>query len=310
MKPNILVIVDVPGWALERTADNVTRRLAHRYRFEKVCNRDAANRVAGGGFDLLYLAYWKQLIDAGLRIELPRPCISGIRSHFKWDGGRGLPPSPETIAVLQQYDALNVPSRILFDIFRDRHPALFHTPHGVDADLFRPRPPGPQISPAGELVLGWAGSRDNHPGKRGLDDFLQPALKGLAGVSLRTAAREDRWRSAAEMVEWYQGLDAYICCSRTEGGPHPLLEAAACGIPVISTRVGLAPELIEDGVNGLLVEREVAAIRAAIVRLRDQRGLRAEMGRNARRVIEESWTWDHQARHYIPFFERGLQRLR
>ncbi len=38
MKPRILVIVDVPGWALERTADNVMRRLAGRYDFRKAFN--------------------------------------------------------------------------------------------------------------------------------------------------------------------------------------------------------------------------------------------------------------------------------
>jgi glycosyltransferase involved in cell wall biosynthesis len=306
MKPKILVVVDVPGWSLERTADNVMARLKDRYRFAKAFNHEAAERIGRGDFDLLYLSYWKQFIDAGLLIEMPRPCISGIRSHFKWDGGCSLPPSREALAALRQFTALNVPSRNLFEIFKNRHPAVFYTPHGVDAELFRPLLSGHKSSPQGELVLGWAGSRSNHPGKRGLDDFLIPALEGLSGVKLSTAAREDRWRSAVEMVDWYRGLDAYICCSRTEGGPHPVLEASACGIPVISTRVGLVPELIETGLNGLLVEREVADIRGAIVQLRDDRELRVIMGKNARRVIEQGWTWDHQASHYIPFFDRAL----
>ncbi len=309
MKPKILAIVDVPGWALERTVDNVIARLGGHFRFEKAFNHEAADRLNRGDYDLLYLTYWKQFIDAGLLVSLPAPCVSGIRSHFKWDGGCGLPPSEETLATLNRFGALNVPSRMLYEIFRDHHPALFYTPHGVDADLFCPSPGGSQRSPQGQLVLGWAGSRSNHPGKRGLDDFLLPALEGLEGVTLRTAAREDNWRSAEEMVEWYRGLDAYICCSRTEGGPHPVLEASACGIPVISTRVGLVPELIEPGVNGILVEREIAAIRVAIVQLRGDRDLRVEMGRQARKTIEEGWTWDHQARHYIPFFEEGLSQV-
>lgn len=306
MKPKILVIVDVPGWALERTADNVMARLNDRYQFDKAFNHEATERIERGNFDLLYLTYWKQFIDADLQIELPRPCISGIRSHFKWDGGCSLPPSRKVLATLEQFTALNVPSRILFEIFQNRHPEVFHTPHGVDAELFSPLLSGPKASPRGKLVLGWAGSRSNHPGKRGLDDFLMPALEGLRGVSLCTAAREDRWRSAQEMVDWYRGLDAYICCSRTEGGPHPVLEASACGIPVISTRVGLVPELIETGVNGLIVEREVVAIRGAIAQLRDDRELRVDMGKSARRVVEQGWTWDHQASHYIPFFDRAL----
>ncbi len=155
-------------------------------------------------------------------------------------------------------------------------------------------------------MLGWAGSLDNHPGKRGIDDFLLPALEGLSGVELRLAARESVVRTQAEMVAFYQGLDAYICTSRTEGGPHPLLEASACGVPLISTPVGLAPQLIQDGDNGLLIERDRTAIRGAVKALRDRRDFRINMGCRARATIECEWTWDMQAAAYIDFFEHGL----
>jgi glycosyltransferase involved in cell wall biosynthesis len=109
------------------------------------------------------------------------------------------------------------------------------------------------------------------------------------------------------MVEFYQGLDACICASRVEGGPHSLLEASACGVPVISTRVGLAPELIDSGSNGLLVERTIQSVREAVLRLRDDRDERIEIGRRARAAVEQGWTWDRQAPRYIPFFDYGLR---
>jgi Glycosyltransferase len=95
------------------------------------------------------------------------------------------------------------------------------------------------------------------------------------------ADRETFWRTHEEMVPFYQGLDAYICASRTEGGPHPILEASACAVPVISTRVGVAPELISDEVNGILIERTMPAIREAVIRLRDRQdcGLKWESRR-------------------------------
>ena len=304
MKPRILVLVDMPGWALDRTADNVIRRLSHRYSFIKVFNRDAEAALDRANFDLAYLCYWRQFQDAGIERVLPRPAVTGVRSHFKWDGGRGLPPSGSFIDTLSRFDAVNVPSRILYDMFRYRHPAVFYTPHGVDETIFRPG--NRKASKAGSLVLGWAGSLNNHPGKRGIDDFLLPALEGLSGVELRVAARENIMRTQAEMVEFYQGLDAYVCTSRTEGGPHPLLEASACGVPLISTPVGLAPQLICDGDNGFLIERASAAIRRAVKALRDDRGFRVTMGRRARVCIEREWTWDRQAPAYIDFFEYGL----
>ncbi|MFC1591479.1 glycosyltransferase family 4 protein [Thermodesulfobacteriota bacterium] len=308
MKPRILILVDVPGWAMDRTADNIMARLKQRYRFEKVYNRDAVAALEKKTFDLLYLTYWRQLSDAGIQAELPRPAVTGVRSHFKWDGGTGRPPSQAVIDALGRFNALHVPSRILFDIFCYRHRAVFYTPHGVDPQVFRPRAKRTTASPAGRLVLGWAGSRKNHPGKRGIEDYLLPAISGLKGVTLRYAAREQRWRTQAEMVRFYQGLDAYICVSRTEGGPHPLLEAGACGIPCISTPVGIAPELVSSGRNGLLVQRSVADIRTAIIRLRDDRDLRTQMGKAARAVILQDWAWDTQADKYIPFFDYGLER--
>ena len=57
MKPKILIIVDVPGWALERTADNVIARLKERYSFDKAFNRNAAEKIRAGRFDLLYVTY-------------------------------------------------------------------------------------------------------------------------------------------------------------------------------------------------------------------------------------------------------------
>ena len=78
-------------------------------------------------------------------------------------------------------------------------------------------------------------------------------------------------------------------------------------MPVISTHVGIAPELISDGVNGILIERKIPAIRKAVIRLRDNQDLRIEMGRRARKTIEAKWTWDTQAHTYIPFFQFGLE---
>ena len=307
MKPRILVIVDVPGWALERTADNVIKRLAGRYDFRKAFNRRAVEAISRRDYDLVYICYERQFQDAGIAVAAPRPAVIGVRCHSKWDGGAGNRPPEEFIAYVRCFDALHVPSKILYGIFSPLHPAVFHTPHGVDETVFTPAREK-MHSPAGALVLGWAGSRSNHPGKRGLDDLLVPAVRDLAGVELRLAAREDKWRTQQEMVEFYQGLDACICTSRVEGGPHSLLEASACGIPVISTRVGIAPELIRHGCNGLLIDRSIEAIQEAVTGLRDMPDIRLSMGAQARKAVEHGWTWDTQALHYIPFFDYALAK--
>ncbi|MDP8257494.1 MAG: glycosyltransferase [Candidatus Alcyoniella australis] len=61
-----------------------------------------------------------------------------------------------------------------------------------------------------------------------------------------------------EMADIYHALDIYIVASREEGGPKAVLEAMASGVPLVSTRVGQAVELVEHCVNGWIVDLEDA----------------------------------------------------
>ena len=54
----------------------------------------------------------------------------------------------------------------------------------------------------------------------------------------------------AELVECYHALDLYAVSSREEGGPMGLMESMSTHVPVVSTNVGMAPDLIEDGETG------------------------------------------------------------
>ena len=57
-----------------------------------------------------------------------------------------------------------------------------------------------------------------------------------------------------EIPKYYNALDLYIVTSRVEGGPKAILEYMASGVPIVSTRCGMAPEVIQDGVNGMLAD--------------------------------------------------------
>jgi glycosyltransferase involved in cell wall biosynthesis len=126
---------------------------------------------------------------------------------------------------------------------------------------------------------------------------------------LHLAVREEKWRNRDEMLEFYHSLDVYVCASRSEGTPNPCLEAAACGLPVVTTRVGNMPELIRDGENGYFVERDVADIAEKLRRLRDDPDLRDRLGRAARAAVEP-WDWRHQAIHYDAMLRDVLESTR
>ncbi|MGH3016783.1 MAG: glycosyltransferase family 4 protein [Gaiellaceae bacterium] len=81
---------------------------------------------------------------------------------------------------------------------------------------------------------------------------------------LRIPYRHALLASRAELARAYSALDVQIVTSRQEGGPKAVLEAMASGVPLVSTRVGQAAELVEHGVNGWLADVDDAEALAAL----------------------------------------------
>jgi glycosyltransferase involved in cell wall biosynthesis len=81
---------------------------------------------------------------------------------------------------------------------------------------------------------------------------------------LRVPYRHALLASRAELARAYSALDVQIVASRQEGGPKAVLEAMASGVPLVSTRVGQAAELVEHGVNGWLADVDDAEALAAL----------------------------------------------
>jgi glycosyltransferase involved in cell wall biosynthesis len=127
-------------------------------------------------------------------------------------------------------------------------------------------------------------------------DVLSAALDLTHGVTLvaagdgeeRAALRSDRARLLGavpreRVLELLAAADATVLSSAWENFPHVLVESLAVGTPVIATRVGGVPEIVEDGVNGLLVPAgDPPALAAAVERFFDDADLRARLAGAAR----------------------------
>jgi glycosyltransferase involved in cell wall biosynthesis len=84
--------------------------------------------------------------------------------------------------------------------------------------------------------------------------------------------------------------EVFVLPSLFEGSPRALLEAMACGLPVVGSRIEGVTEIIEDGITGLLCDTNPESIRNAIRSLLSDASLRAKMGSNARRSIQRNYT--------------------
>lgn len=103
------------------------------------------------------------------------------------------------------------------------------------------------------------------------------ALKLEEVVQMPGAADQD------EVLLWWQQASIGVLTSENEGMPVSLMEAAACGVPVVATRVGGIPELVEDGITGILSPPgDAKALANALATLLRDGALRARMRAAAR----------------------------
>ncbi len=95
-------------------------------------------------------------------------------------------------------------------------------------------------------------------------------------------------RSGDALRERLRGAQIYVLPSHTEGQPIGILEAMAAGLAVVATRVGAVPEMIRDGIDGLVVApHDVEALAGALRLLLESPDLRTALGGSARtRVVE------------------------
>jgi glycosyltransferase involved in cell wall biosynthesis len=97
----------------------------------------------------------------------------------------------------------------------------------------------------------------------------------------------------AQVFAHMKAADVFVLNSLYEGLPHIILEAFAAGLPVIATSAGGTIEVVEDGVNGLLVPAQREDLLAAAVdRLIAQEGLRAALIEGARRTLRGRFQWE------------------
>jgi glycosyltransferase involved in cell wall biosynthesis len=136
------------------------------------------------------------------------------------------------------------------------------------------------------------------------------SLEGLASeLAVSRAVRFAGARPLPEMGLWYQACDVFVLPSSAEGLSIALLEAMACGRPVITTRPTEGDhDAVIEGENGLLVEvGDVDGLARAIELVLDRSDTAARLADAARTTIETRFTWDRIAEQTIDVYRQVME---
>jgi len=204
---------------------------------------------------------------------------------------------------------------------------VFDVKNAVDTERFHPERVSVELDEAyqrkfdtlgDEIRLGFVGGLQSY---KGLDD-LASALDEVetacqivvAGDGPERKRLERRFGEQAvflgavpyeQVPAIYHRIDVLVLPSHTEGLPRVVLEAQATATPVIATRVGGLPEVVEDGKTGLLVDpRAPNRLATAIDKLGNDATYRAQLGRDGRRAVVESYSWQTMYERYERFLEK------
>lgn len=245
-------------------------------------------------YDIVYFASFTLLG----KIKLKHPKIYGSVTSWKCIREK------KDLSLLNLFGKISVNNLALWKEIKHIYHSAVCIPNGVDANFFSPF--SNHCFDPSNVIIGWVGNRDRE--EKGYKSILCPVKNKLSNkcVSIKeiaTSKSSKTLKSQFEMREFYRSIDFYLVTSYAEGTPNPALEAAACGVPVISTPVGNMPELIIEGKNGFFIECNIENIVNSLCKLPTISQIKYKMmSDNIRGSILNGWSWNCRKDILMDFF--------
>ena len=128
-----------------------------------------------------------------------------------------------------------------------------------------------------------------------IGSFTEEKYKKELDELIERLGMQDRFKFLGQMkfedvIEFYKAADAYLQMAKSEGFCNPLLESAAAGLPIVSTNVGVARDMIKDKENGFIVSTD-SEVAERIKLLRKDGALRMTMGQKIREAVKP-YDWE------------------
>lgn len=136
---------------------------------------------------------------------------------------------------------------------------------------------------------------------------------GEKGESIHCENGEIRFvpyqRDVRVTAQYYQAADVYVHAAKSDTFPNTVLEALACGMPVVATAVDGIPEQVDEGRSGFLVPPgDADAMAGRVLELLENESHRVSMGIQAAEIARHSFNMTRQVQDYLGWYEQILAR--
>lgn len=218
------------------------------------------------------------------------------------------------VRKLNQTSAISTSSAKLkaaYESIKTLRPSIYLLQDGVDLQKFFPSSKVVQKPSTEPLIVGWVGNSewggaDDH---KGLNTVIKPAIELLrargASVKENFADRAVSRVSFEDMPNYYAGVDVLVVASKNEGTPNPILEAMACGVPIVTTDVGIAAEAFGPLQKKFIAKNRDALEFANLIEKLYDPELRNHLSHENLMQIRE-WSWKRKAKDFEIFFMDAL----
>lgn len=343
-KPKVLLVIDYPGWALHNIATQIVKHCSDAFDFKLLYLGDIDNIsaafFAGEDCDIIHFLWRSWLADHNTEYARNYARSLGMDPdvfYQKYVASKVICTSVYDHLFLEGDDyhfskklfededspvkAYSVSSQILKDIYDNDtririKPAAVIT-DGVNLELFQPKnlERFHDRKPGQPLVIGWAGNSMWTAEKedfKGLHTLLKPAVEQLQqegyAVELKLCDSNVKKIPHYEMPNYYAQIDLYVCMSKIEGTPNPILECMASGVPFVSTHVGIVPEaagLLQS--EYILQERSVECLKEKLKQILEHQEILEQLSAENLQSIQP-WNWRDRAREFIDLWNGVLTK--
>lgn len=261
LENHIFLAIDVKNWAFHNISKQILKHSALSKSKSLLIVEYLYLQVLMAAFDIEtnVVCFWWNSISTLEKYSQKSKYVLMVYDHYSWVGNKS---KSLLVEICQKNNVIGVGvanNKLRKDMKKigiDK--PLFVVKDGVDFEMF----PLKQKE-NDEFVFGWIGN-SKIQASAGYD---KKDLKGLSiiksaiqstnqNVLIWDVSEKDILPQSEIFEKFYNHIDCYICMSNCEGTPNTVFESLTCGIPTITTDVGNVEDVLIDGVNGFIIDRD------------------------------------------------------